>query len=139
MPSKKKQTDRRKHKRFRVMDDTFVIFGSSSVQKCLIIDISLGGLSFRYYAGTKEIKGFSPTDKGKLDIIRPNDNFSIRQIPFETVYDIEIEDENPWPSFRTRKSGVRFNRLTHLHRSQLEKLIEEHSMDISKEYASEDF
>ncbi len=139
MPSKNKQIERRKHKRFRVIDETFVILGSSSDPKCLIINISLGGLSFRYYVGTTEIKEFSPTDTGKLDIIRATDNLSIRQIPFETVYDIEIENEIPIHSFRTRKRGVRFIRLTRQHRSQLGNFIKEHTIEISKEYASEEF
>ena len=139
MPRKKKQIECRKHERFRVIGDTFVILGSARYQKCLIIDISLGGLSFRYYKGTTEIKEFSTTDSGKLDIIRANDSFNIRHIPFETVYDIEIDDEIPMHSFRTRKRGVRFIRLTRQHRSQLEKLIKEHTIKISKEYASEEF
>ena len=139
MPSEKKQIERRKHKRYRVMDDTLVIFESSSYQKCLIIDISLGGLSFRYYEGTKEIKEFSPIDSGKLDIIRRKDKLSIRKIPFETVYDIEIEDENPWHSFTIRRRGVRFTRLTRLHRSQIEKLIKKHTIELSEEYAPGDF
>jgi len=139
MPSKNKQIERRKHKRFRVIDDTFVILGSSSDPKCLIINISLGGLSFRYYAGTTEIKEFSPTDTGKLDIIRATDNLNIRQIPFETVYDIEIDNENPWYSFRTRRRGVRFVRLSRQHRTQLEQFIKDHSTEISKEYDFDEF
>ncbi len=139
MPSKKKQIERRIYERFRVIGDTFVILGSSSHQKCLIIDISLGGLSSRYYEGTTEIKEFSTTDSGKLDIIRANDSFSIRQIPFKTVYDIEIENEIPMHSFRSRKRGVRFVRLSRQNRSQLKKFIKEHTIEISKEYASEEF
>jgi hypothetical protein len=139
MPNKKKQIDRRKYKRFRVIDDTFVLLGSSNHQKCLIINISLGGLSFRYYAGTTEIKEFSPTDTGKLDIIRATENLRIRQIPFETVYDIEFENEISMHSFRTRKRGVRFTRLTRQHRSQLEQFIKEHTIKLSKEYDSEEF
>ena len=139
MPRKKKQIERRKYERFRVIGDTFVILGSSSYQKCLIIDISMGGLSFRYYEGTTEIKEFSTTDSGKLDLIRSDDIFSIRQIPFKTVYDIEIENEISMHSFRTRKRGVRFTRLTRRHRSQLEQFIKEHTIELSKEYASEEF
>ena len=139
MSNKKKQTERRKHKRFRVIGNTFVRLGSSSYQTCLIIDISLGGLSFRYYEGITEIKEFNSTETGKLDIIGVNDSFRIRQIPFETVYDIEVESENPWHSFNSRKRGVRFTRLTHRHRSQLEKFIKAHAIELSKEYASEEF
>ena len=137
MPKKKKQTERRKHKRFRVVDDTYANFGSSKYQ-CSIIDISLEGLSFRYFSETREIKGFSPTDTGKLDIIKTNDHISIQQIPFETVYDIEVESENPWHSFKTRRRGLRFIRLTRKQRSQLESFIKEHTVALSKECASEE-
>ena len=139
MPGKKKQTERRKYQRFRVTGDTFVILESSSHQKCLIIDISLGGLSFRYYEGTIELRKFCAIDSGKLDIIKADCNFTIRQISFETVYDIEIENEIPMHSFRTKKRGVRFVRLSRQNRSQLKKFIKEHTIEISKEYASEEF
>ena len=79
------------------------------------------------------------TDSGKLDIIGVNDSFSIRQIPFESVYDIEVESENSWHSFKTRRRGVRFTRLTRQNRSQLEKFIKENSTALSKEYTSEEF
>jgi hypothetical protein len=91
------------------------------------------------HAGTTEIKEFSPTDTGKLDIIRATENLRIRQIPFETVYDIEFENEISMHSFRTRKRGVRFTRLTRQHRSQLEQFIKEHTIKLSKEYDSEEF
>lgn len=139
MPSKKIQKERRKHKRYRVTEGTLVILGSVNAPKCLIINISLSGLSFRYYTETTELKDFSPTETGKLDITRKADNLNIRQIPFETVYDIEIEDENPWQSFKTRRRGVRFTRLTRQHKSQIQKFIKEHSAEISKGYDSEEF
>ena len=137
MTKKKKKIERRKHKRFRVIDDTYASFGSSSSQ-CTIIDISLEGLSFRYFSDTREIKGFSPTDTGKLDIIRSKDDISIQQIPFETVYDIEVESDNPWHSFKMRRRGLRFIRLTRKQRSQLEKFIKEHAIELSKEYSPEE-
>ena len=48
MSNKKKLVDRRKHKRFRVPESAFVTLRAHDVRVAQIIDISRGGLAFRY-------------------------------------------------------------------------------------------
>lgn len=48
MSNKKKLVDRRKHKRFRVPESAFVTLRTHDVRVAQIIDISRGGLAFRY-------------------------------------------------------------------------------------------
>jgi hypothetical protein len=48
MTAKNHQVDRRKHRRFRVPESAFVTLRAPDVRVAQIIDISRGGLAFRY-------------------------------------------------------------------------------------------
>ena len=48
MTAKKERVERRKHRRFRVPESAFVTLRTHDVRVAQIIDISRGGLAFRY-------------------------------------------------------------------------------------------
>jgi hypothetical protein len=63
MASKKEPVEQRQYKRFRVRDDTVVIFRSPDAGMGRLIDISVGGLTFDWV--TSEVL---PIEVTKLDI-----------------------------------------------------------------------
>lgn len=117
----KKLKEYRKHKRFQVPRSAFVGFGPYDAKVGQIIDVSMGGLAYRY-VGRKE-----PSD-GELDIFLSERDFYVGKIPFKTVSDFEMATQAPSCSVTMRRTGVKFKKLTHHQASQLEYFIQNHTL-----------
>jgi c-di-GMP-binding flagellar brake protein YcgR len=96
------------------------------------MDISMGGIAFRYMDSKK------PTDESRLDMFLTEGDMCLGQVPIKAVSDYEIPntvlcktvDEIP-PSCRTmRRCGVQFGDLTQHQRSQLQHYIQNHTTGI---------
>ena len=87
----------RKHERFTVHSNTFVILspGKDKEQKARIIDISLGGVAFVYEGSKEDLES-----SGILKMIGKNAN--LEKLNFETV-----SDRSAHGFYRRR--GVKFN------------------------------
>jgi len=84
MTNKKEIVEQRKHKRFNVQKSVFAAFRPPSVKIGPIIDISRGGLAFRY------INGEEPSNESsELDILIDDNTFHIDKVPFETISNFE--------------------------------------------------
>jgi len=123
MASKQKESERRQHQRLRIKGGV-VVLGSESNQKCVVQDISLGGLSFRYYQGTDLVKQLGDDQSNRMDLFVEKQDLHLRQIPFEAVYDTEIDSHMPLNTLTIRKRGVRFGKLTPVQKSLLESLVQ---------------
>lgn len=122
----KEVVERRKHKRFQVKENAFVVFEAqsrphSTTKVGQITDISIGGLAFRYFASEEQSNG-----SFELGIFLAYNGFHLRQIPFEAIWDVETEKVRT-SSITVRKSGVQFGEMTHDQISGLEYLIQNHS------------
>ena len=115
--------ERRKHTRFQVPKSAFVGFGPYDAKVGQIIDVSTGGLAFRY-VGTEE------PSNGELSIFLAERDFYVGQIPFKTISDFEIAGKTPSTSVPLRRSGVQFGQLTEHQTSQLEHLL--HSLTLGE-------
>ena len=100
---------RRKHQRFQLEDFTFVNL-KSEADKDLgqLIDISNGGLSFRYFVGAKKPGNFS-----KLDIVLSGSDFAITGLPFRVVSDTELTNGFQYSPINFRRYCVQFEELTY--------------------------
>ncbi len=107
--------ERRKYKRFRLQVSAFALVNRPFSQMGEIIDISRGGLSFRY-APDKEI----PKGSLALDILCVDDGFRLGRVPAKTVAELNISKE-------VRRLGVQFGRLTNKQSSQLKSFIQTHA------------
>lgn len=114
--------DQRKHKRFQVHEGVFVVCGPYSNKLGQIMDISMGGLAFRYVAGNHE-----SSEPFELDIFFTGHGCYMSKLPFRTISDFEIVNEIPFSSVTIRRCGVQFGRLMPHQISQLEYLIREHT------------
>ena len=121
--SAKEAVERRKHRRFRAQDSVFAAprVGVQERKLWHIIDISMGGLAFRYIP-----IGDRLDEIYELDILTRDTLFSMEDVPLRSVADLEITDEPPSRHILRRRS-VQFGELTTSQRSKLEYLIEHHT------------
>jgi hypothetical protein len=128
MIPKKEIVDQRKHKRYQVPTNSYISLGSDDFVLGQIIDISMGGIAFRYMGSEKL------PDESHLDIFLTEDDLCLGKVPFKIVSDYEIPntvlcktaDPIP-PSCRTmRRSGLQFGELKSDQKSELESFIQNH-------------
>ena len=116
---------RRKHQRYQLEDFTFVNLKSKSDKDIgQLIDISNGGLSFRYFVGAKKPKKFS-----KLDIILSGSDFAITGLPFRVIADTELTDGFQSSPINFRRYCVQFEELTYNQNFKLCYFLYNHPMD----------
>jgi hypothetical protein len=113
--------ERRKDKRFEAPAGLFVAFKPHDARLGEIIDISMGGLAFRYLA-TKKLSNGSY----KLKIFLTEGDFYLHDLRFETVTDFGTF-QIPHTSITMRRSGLQFGELTPDQRAQLKHFIHNHT------------
>ena len=119
--------ERRKHKRFRVKNGTFAVLSAISLPHSTqkvgqITDISMGGLAFSYIASEEPSNG-----SVQLSIFLGGNRFDLREIPFETIWDIETQEVR-FRALTMRRSGVQFGKLTPHQISQLKYFIQNYTI-----------
>ena len=126
MTDEKKRVDRRKHKRFQVPRYTAYAalrpHWPHSGMLGDIIDISRGGLAFRHTAIKKRSRSLF-----ELKILLADGSFFLDRIPFDTISDIEVENELSLESVPVWRRSVQFGELTDSQTLQLEYFIQNHT------------
>jgi hypothetical protein len=115
--SRKTRTDLRKYKRLRAQDGAFVDLRISPVKVGKIVDISRGGLAFRYLKVGESLK-----EAFELDMYSRLNDFRMEKVPVKTIWDRETTGELSF-STRTRLRGVQFGKLTQNQFSELERFL----------------
>jgi hypothetical protein len=126
METMKWQIEQRKHKRFQLRDEAFVLLGPDSTKLGRIIDISMHGLAFSHVGRARP-----PNEFFELDIFLIDTDVYIDKIPFETISDFKTR-ENPFSSITMRRCGVEFGVLTHGQIVRLERFVTNHT--VAEEY-----
>jgi len=111
--------EQRKHKRYKVTKRAFAVLGPEAVKLCHLIDISRGGLAFRYFVDSNGM----PEEMDNLDILGGED-FYLKRVPVRVVTDMALKDESPFSSIAMRRRGVQFGQLTPKQREQVDYFIE---------------
>jgi len=83
-----------------------------------MIDVSLGGLSFRYVDSSLDEKPSS-----ELTILVSAPRLCLDRIPYRTVADFELPPEYSFSSIRVRRRCVEFGQLNEQQRHAVEELI----------------
>ena len=115
--------ERRKYKRFRVQDGAFVMFGPDSAKVGQIIDMSMGGLAFRYISSKEQSNRLF-----ELDIFLTDRSFYLEKVPVKTISNLKIANESPSVSTTTRRHGVQFENLTDNQISELRYFLWNHTI-----------
>jgi len=118
MAKKKNTPERRKHQRYQVQEDAFVVLKPEYKKLGHIIDVSMDGLAFRYVDEKQ-----SSDKSSELEIFFADNRFHLDKVPCKTISDFVT---NPLIGFR--RCSVRFRDLTDSHRSQLEDFIQNHTL-----------
>ena len=109
--------ERRKHERYDVVETAFAAINSNSNKIGPIIDISLGGLSFKYITTLEK-----PHESRRLSessIFLSSMDYYAGGLPFKTVADYEVASDSPLGSIKTRKRHVQFMGLAPSQLSEL--------------------
>ena len=117
----KELVERRKHRRFKAREGAFAVFRpqwSRCAMSGRVVDISRGGLAFRYLTGQDRSNG-----SFELDILSPYHGFFLDMRTVESRSDFEIADDAALGSIKTKRCGVQFGDLTQKQISQLEYFI----------------
>jgi PilZ domain len=114
---RKQRTDQRKYKRLRAQDGAFVDLKTSPIKIGKIVDISRGGLAFRYLQVGQRLR-----EAFELDMYSRHNDFRMEKVPVKTIWDRQTAGELSF-SARTRLRGVQFGKLTQNQFSELERFL----------------
>ena len=117
----KERAERRRNKRFQVPSSAFAGLGPYFGKVGRILDVSMGGLAFRYI-GLEE-----PNGSTNLDIFMNDLDFNLRNVPFKTISDFPVITDGR-TAVTLRRRGVQFGKLTPQQKDAVEDFIEEHAI-----------
>jgi hypothetical protein len=123
MNNERKLVERREHERFEVPQGAYVTLGPGGRVLGKIVDISMSGVAFGYIDGVEPSKG-----SNELDLFFMDSSFSLRKVPFKTIWNIEIPNEIHYSTEPMRHTGVQFKRLKRNQASELKSFIESHDV-----------
>jgi len=96
-------------------------------------DISMDGLSFRYVNPrdwpNESLESDITDEAFKLDILLADCQFYLSDLPFKTIFDVDIDDKLSFNTIKMRQIGISFGPLTQNKRAQLKDLMENHSIN----------
>lgn len=116
-------TERRRYRRVPLSGRTdAVLFGADFTKGVQIVDISKGGLAFRYVDGQKPLDG--PLE---LDILWDHMNVFLLRLRIKAVSDLQVANEFLLGVIPIRRCGVEFLHPTPEQLSQLEHCMEKHN------------
>ena len=121
MSNMKELAEQREYKRFRVPKDAFAALGPDYIKVGQIINISMGGLAFRYLGSE------GPSNASELEIFLAGRAFYLYKLHFETVWD-SLTDKKPCSCINMKVCGLQFGDLTPQQISQLEYFIQEYAL-----------
>ena len=112
--------ERRKQERYIMSVDTFAFLRPPVNKIGQLIDISLSGLAFSYFSSN----GASLESNG-LDILAYKE-ICLENVPYITVNDFIIPNEQPFSQVTMRRRCVKFDNLNPENQIQIQKLINQY-------------
>jgi hypothetical protein len=120
---RKELAEGRQHRRFTVHNGGFAALCNAFTALGQIIDISRGGLSFRYVAREARTYG-----SAELRILMTDGSFCFEKVPFKTIWDSAMPREFSFGDITLRHCGVQFGDLTHRQKVDLEHFIRSYTL-----------
>lgn len=116
--------ERRTHTRFRVKDGIVAIPHAASMRFGRIKDISMGGLTVRYFE-EEEWHGKS----FEVDLVMTDGNFSLDKVLINIKFDMENGTETPYCVLPERQCGFEFVDLTEQQYDKLRNFLDCQAVD----------
>ena len=115
-------TERRKTVRFLPRTEAYVALRPDFTKLGRLMNISRGGLAFRYIATKGHSQGST-----HLDLFTSNDGFHLSRIPCRVIYDIRLSEKHRFStSLERRRCGLEFGEITQVQATQLELYLKNH-------------
>ena len=111
MVGRKRTVERRKNKRYKAVEGAYAAISPNSHKLGQIIDISMGGLSFKYIDTSSDDSsenGMMPDET----IFLSSMGYYVGDLPFKTVSDYEVTNAPSFSSMKVRKRHVQFTDLS---------------------------
>ena len=118
------KVEMRKFTRFKVKDLSFALLKTVFYEELgEILDISKGGLAFKYLVGENQIK-----EAVELDIIHAHNSFHMKKLPCKTISDFEIINGVDFSSLKMKRHSVKFGELDNNQISELDYFIKRYTI-----------
>ena len=119
--------ERRNHERFKVQDGAFAMTSLKVAALGQVINISRGGLSFRYVASQDRTR-----ESSALKILLSDGSFSMHRVPVKAVWDRPMPRAYSLDLITLRACGVQFGELTDEQRFDLKCFVKNHTFPPEK-------
>lgn len=110
MVGRKRTIERRRNKRYKAVEGAYAAISPNSKRLGQIIDISMGGLCFKYIDTAN--KPEEPEKRNEESIFLSSMGYYVGDLPFQTIADYEITDTPSFSAMKVRKRHVKFTDLT---------------------------
>jgi len=110
MVGRKRTVEKRKNKRYKAVEGAYAAISPHSNKLGQIIDISIGGLAFKYI----DTKGDDANmqSPSKESIFLSSTGFYVGDLPFKTVSDNEVTNTPSFSAMKVRERHVQFTDLS---------------------------
>ncbi|SLM30643.1 putative Type IV pilus assembly PilZ [Desulfamplus magnetovallimortis] len=117
-----KHSEIRKYPRMTPSKDVYAVLGMDKSVIGKLCDISMGGLSCRYFTQTE-----NGTDYDSVDLFTLDNDLYMTKVPCSVVYIVNLDANSEMEStmaVKSRRIGVKFNGLSYVQKSQLKTFVE---------------
>lgn len=110
MVGRKRTVERRKNKRYKAVEGAYAAVSPNSHKLGQIIDISMGGLAFKYIDTSND--NSTETQTPDETIFLSSMGYYVGDLPFKTISDYEVTNAPSFSSMKVRKRHVQFTDLS---------------------------
>ena len=110
MVGRKRTVERRRNKRYKAVEGAYAAISPNSHKLGQIIDISMGGLSFKYIDTSNDER--DPELISEDAIFLSSMGYYVGDLPFNTISDYEVTNAPSFSSMKVRKRHLKFTDLT---------------------------
>ena len=110
MVGRKRTVERRKNKRYKAVEGAYAAISPNSHKLGQIIDISMGGLAFKYIdTSTDDTESEGLPEE---TVFLSSMGYYVGDLPFKTISDYEVTNAPSFSSMKVRKRHVQFADLS---------------------------
>jgi len=120
--------ERRRNIRLNPKELTFIVVRPEFSKSGELLDISRGGLCFKYLYLCKLNPGRDAVKPLKIDIFIINNGYYLPKVPCTLIYDVETEKTELFPmNLEFRRCGLQFGKLSEKQVTQMELYLSHHA------------
>jgi PilZ domain len=123
MVNSNKIIERRSHERYQVQQGVYALLKNGSSKLGQIMNISPGGLAFKYINHDEQIG-----EPVEVDIFISGNGYFLKGIPCKKISDIHVDNFVPFSTFEMRQLGVQFGAMSHGQVTQLDAFIKKYTL-----------